>query len=687
MKNTSLFVQAMRNGERFLTKNNFLLAKQAFEAALILQETPDLLEKLALCVQGIARQERKKRIKQGRRLEQKGQWAEALFCFEQVVAAATEEEEGGDEGWVRLRITELQKKIKLSEMMSMLSRVEQGDDLGAKVEAYTQILALHNTVDDFSQEILAKRMYCLLQQGCYAEVTELYDAHPPTSCRCRYYAGFAYAKVGQYPMALLQWVEVKCKDPQFVQQRLTLIPFVYRALRTIPVEQAHVSAYRNICRLLEDAPRPEDWRPYADALLRLVLTFFWQKKRFAELLDLLSPLAQNLSVSLLGLYARVYIKLAEEDLHALEKAIPLWLTALHTEPLLDRLYARQQNPDMVLSELRDRLWQSLERMITQGAMLPSGLLAFWQTENRIIQRLAALPRLKGAPDIFPCTPEFAILYGQSAKVLAFLQENQAVLGGGDAAFQELCAYFSPWGPCLIQVVRGEEEAALARMTAVGRGALADYCRQKIHWHCGIKKLLRGERQARKHLVAALPLIKSYPFYVDELVRMAFSDLEMVAYVELAEILELLHTQISTEPFQEATAHVMGLKATHLLNTSRNSATALKILDKAEAIHPGSVMVQTVRVQAQRRLTFDRLSVALRKNSLDRAVQILQDDTDPEPREYFFETMERWTLDILAWKEGDREKALARIYDHCFRLEPDHPVVRIVAQRFQGLEVL
>lgn len=678
MENNTLFEQAVRNGTRFLNRNNFLLAKKAFEAALLIQTTPELLEKVELCIREVARKERKEAIKRGRKLEQKGQWTDALLCFEKAI---------GEEAWIATRILELQKKIELAAITKKVSMAEQGHDLEARITAYNQALALHTIADDFAQEIRIKKIYCLLRLGRYAEVTVLYAAHPPVNDRCHYYAGLAYAKVGQYCTALAQWTKIKTKEPLFVQQCLNLIPFVYRELRAVPAEQAHVSAYHNIHHLLGKMPTP-DWQPYAKSLQRLAQAFLWQEEKFSELLDLLPPLSENLSISLLGVYARLYFKLAEQDASFLEKAIPLWLTAIHSESLLNSLYARQQSPEMDVLELRDRLWQQLEQLIAQKSDLPPAVSVFWQTEKRMIKSLAVLPRLEeGRPEIFPCTPEFAVLYQQSAKVLTFLQKHRGSLDDGKESFQELRAYFSPWGPSLIQMGQGKEATALATIPATDRESLADYCRQRIHWHCGIANLLRGEKQARKHLMSALPLIRTYHSYTDELMRLAFADLDMVACVELAEVLELLYPQVKEKRFCEATAHVMGLKATYLLNKTQNNTAAMKILNKAMAIYPDSVMVKTVMEQVQRQMIFDQMANALRKNNLGRAVQILQDNPDPESKEYFFTTISQWSEDIVTWEAEEQHKALHNFYDHCLHLDPNHPVTQTMGQKIQQLESL
>lgn len=177
MENLSIFAQAVRDGERFLARNNFLLARRAFETALAIQETPELLERQALCVKEI--------IKQGRKLEQKGRWLEALRHFERVE---------GEQEWLTSRIQALRQKVNGSAAQETLDSAEQNPDLETRVGVYDQIIFQYLLSDDIKNNINNKKIFCLLQLGRYDQVLTFYAHHPPLEDRSYYYRGFAYAK-------------------------------------------------------------------------------------------------------------------------------------------------------------------------------------------------------------------------------------------------------------------------------------------------------------------------------------------------------------------------------------------------------------------------------------------------------------------------------------------------------------
>ena len=419
---------------------------------------------------------------------------------------------------------------------------------------------------------------------------------------------------------------------------------------------------------------------------RLAFIALWQAERFSELCDLLPALSPPLALPILGVYARLYFKAAGSEGWDVERTLSLWLTAIHQDALLDTLFALHLFPDIDRAALRERLWQQMERFLDQHTPLPPPLLTFWRLEKEMIRRLALLPKGEGCPDIFPCTPGFALRFQQSAPVLAYLQKHRSLLEDGSERFQALCSFFSPWASYLIRAEQGERETILTAIPSMERGALVDYCRQRIHWLCGIQHLSEGGKHAKKHLLSALPLLKSYPSYGDVLVQWAFYDLDMTACVALEEILALLHVQpVKVERLAEATAHVMGLKASYLLhNTTNSTAAATKILNKASFIYPSSVMVRTVRQQVKRREIYDQVYHALRKNQRAKAVQILLDHPDPEPREYFFETMAHWSTDLDGWDMSQQLEALHSYHESCLQLDPNHPVTLLLAKNLQQL---
>lgn len=666
-------------GERFFSRKNFPLAKQAFDSALKIREEAGLREKAGVCVQEILRQKRQDAIKKGRRLEKKKKFAEALLCFEEAA-------KGEEEAWLTDKIADLRNKATFSSVTDTVRQVEQSDDLETRLAAYDQALALHPdslTVD--------RKAECLLRLQRDAEVLSLYDGHAPAGQRGHYLKGLALARQGRYGEMVVEWESVETDHEPFWQQWLGLVPFVYQELRDVPPGSIHVSAWRIQHRLRQRQPDAPS-TPYERWFKQQTMMVCWNETRYEELLDLLLPFPETLTLSSLGWYGRLFFKRAEHDANHCLAAIPLWLTAVHQDPLLANLAVHQVMATPVdLPSLRDRLVQAMARVIDdhgRKGTLPDGVMASWEWEKQAVESLAHWPVGENRPELFPCTPGFAARFGLSSAVLEFLQENRHPQDEGDERFQELRASFSPAGPSLVLLAQGEEDKALALLPPPsGRDGLGDYCRHRVNWALALKKMQSGEKHARKRFMAALPLVQAYPAHGDALIAMAYEDLHAHVITELAEVMEVLSPHITSRRFREAAAHAMGNKAQQLLqNRKRNVQTIEGLLDRADAIHANNEMVKSAREDLHRATTFDQVSKALQKHSMDRAAHIALASDDPEIKRMFFKAMGSWTQQVLGLEPEARLAELRIFHRSCLILDPGHPVTLDIGDMLNRLEL-
>ena len=78
MSQDTAYQDAYQQGERFLARGNFPLAKKAFEQAWQLQPNEALQAKIRRCAHAVEVQKRKEIIKQARHSEKRGKFHEAL---------------------------------------------------------------------------------------------------------------------------------------------------------------------------------------------------------------------------------------------------------------------------------------------------------------------------------------------------------------------------------------------------------------------------------------------------------------------------------------------------------------------------------------------------------------------------------------------------------------------------------
>ncbi|MDH3598676.1 MAG: hypothetical protein OEU26_03435, partial [Candidatus Tectomicrobia bacterium] len=564
--------EARQKAERFFAKSNFPLAKKEFEKALQLQPSAELQEKIQLCSQEIGLQKRKDTIKRGRRLESRGQYRNALKCFEQAVALRKED-------WLVEKIGKLQEKLRLTGVPDQSELAEAHSDSEATRADDTNAVSV---------SAMPEQAASLVRAGSYQQAIDLLTQHPPTSDAARYYFGYAFASTGQFVKALEQWNAIEdVKDSQLWQHYETLLPFVCRKLHTGGDAQGYAIAYQSVQQLVQAGCSPQ----LADYVQYKYLEALWNEARYTDLVPLLPSPPDPITLPLLGLYARVYYKLAEQDPQHLEMAITFWLTAIYNERLLQSLSTYEmENEGLDLYAVRDSLLRDLEALIHQyeyQATLPDSTRMYWQLEKRLIHELAMLPLDHRAVDIFPCTPAFAEKFGLSEAISTLLSAQRTLPGETDETFFEVGAYYSKAGRSLMLIEQSEAEQALAVLPKNASDDVSAYCRQRVLFHYGLSNARQGVKQTKKFFLEALPLLKQYAHYGDELAELALSDLEPKAYAGLADAMEALSKHIATPKFLEATAYAMSVQAIHLRTLGMSTAKAGKLLDRALAIYPES----------------------------------------------------------------------------------------------------
>jgi tetratricopeptide (TPR) repeat protein len=663
MSQDTAYQEAYQKGERFFAKSNFPLAKKEFEKAWQLQPNEALQAKIQLCAHEVELQKRKETIKQARRLEKRGKFHDALQRFEQ--AAALREED-----WLVQKISTLQGKLQLAKVESQIERAEASQDLEATLAAYDQALAVSD-----NPELIAKQGISLVRAGRYEQALDLFTEHPPGSDATHYHAGYAYARTGQFVKAFEHWNAIEdVKDPALWQHYEALLPSVYRELDAGTDPNSYAVAYHSVQKLMQSGYTP-DLIDYEHYFKYKYIDILWKHECYAELEALLLPLPQELSLPLLGLYARVYYQLAEHDVRHLEMAMTLWLTAIYNDRLLRDLSIYEvEKEGLDLHAVRQTLLQDMEARIQRydrQSWLPARILAHWQLEKRLIHVLASLPLDHGSLDIFPCTPVFAEKFGLSEAISTCLSAQRAAMGEQGETFFEVSAYYSKAGPSLVLMEQGEEEQALALLPRSTPDEISAYCRQRVLFRYAMSQAARGEKQTRRWFLEALPLLQQYDQYRDELIAFAMSDLEDKAYAGLAEAMEALCKHITTPAFLKAAAYVMTIQAIQLRNAGMGTAAAEKLFQRALDMDPESELAKTSLQSVRKEICWEQVDKAMKQQNLNKAATLLEASGEPELIDLFFQSIELFYEQVQDWDRAEKRGALREFYAACYRLDRDH----------------
>jgi tetratricopeptide (TPR) repeat protein len=668
------FHQALQKANKFLARKNFALAKKEFEAAMRIEPGETLREKICLCSDEMARQNRKEAVKRGRKLDKKGRYAEALQCFERAAAQEAE-------AWLDAKIAELRTKLALSEASTLLAGAEESVDLEARLAVYDKVLAISPT-----EELLQKKAQCLVKLGRFEEALVVYGAQQPSGDMGRYSFGYAYAKTGRYLQALEQWGHIRRKDRRLLAQVESLLPLVCRELE---VKGQGYAIPWEILQAVPDTERSPLLTNYEGYFKCKYIEELWTRGEYEEMLPLLLPEKGAMSLDSLALHAKLYFKLAEREIRHLEPAISFWLTAVYNDQILESLHIKRLMGESLDNRaIRESLLQSMERLVERYAregLLSERLRVFWETEARIIRRVSTRSLTAPPLDLFPCTPAFASQFSLASQVLQSLEERRQAATGEAEESIEARAYFSQAGRSLMLIEMGEEDEALSLIPKVPRDELEAYCRQRVLLGYGMKKAREGTQQLKMYFLEALPLLEQYPRYADAIIELVYAEEDVKSYVGLAEAMELLSEHLHRPRFREATAHAMSIKALELLHTKVNPVLAEKLLEKALRICPDSHLARSTLADVKRRMALDELAKAFKRQNLSKAVNVVNRDRDPRLVDYFFETMENWFESVRDWEPVEKLGALREFYASCRLVDKEQPLIIKLSAEIRRLE--
>jgi len=466
-----------------------------------------------------------------------------------------------------------------------------------------------------------------------------------------------------------------------------LLPFVCRELDA--EGQGYARAY-GFFQAVPDTEKSPLLNKYERYFKLKYIEELWSRGEYDEILALLPPEEEAMSLPLLALYAKLYFKLAQRNIGYLEPAISFWLTAVYNDQILESLHIKRLLGESLDSgAIREALFQSMESLVegyARDGLLSERLRAFWEIEARIIRRVSTGSLTAHPPELFPCTPAFASQSSLTSQVLEFLEERRKAAADETEESIEASAYFSEVGRSLMLMELGEEDKALSLVLKNPQDELETYCRQRVFLGYGMKKAREGEKRLKKYFLEALPLLEQYPRYRDAVIELVYAEEDVKSYVGLAEAMELLSEYLQTPSFREATAHAMSIKALELiLHSNVSPVVAEKLLRKAIGIYPDSHLAQSTLTDLKRRMSFDELAKAFKRQNLSKAVNVVNSDRDPRHIDYFFETMEHWYQSVMDWDPGEKLIALREFYGSCRLVDSEHPLTIEIGAELRHLE--
>jgi len=691
MEKDNQLQQISQRAQRLFAKESYAAAKKEFERIASLSPNRDIRDKILVCEKELFLQQRKDQIKKGRRLEKKGDLASALDCFTRASSAQTEP-------WLEDKIAQLRQRLETSQVVSVVEKAAEEEDLEKRLQAYD--LALAHGSDTALRE---KRTGCLIEMGRYGQAIDLYTSEAPQSVQGRYDFGYALIACGRYLEGLTQWEPLFPDYPALFPQITTFLPYLARELAwknrdyALPyriLSDPEIAASKivvpEITKLLDQ------YRRYFQYCF---LKECWYTQDYASIPALLPSQPRLRDAPLL---ARLYLNLAEIDINYLKPAITYWLTAIHNRKPSDspHLHQAASTPSLANNVLPSALFAPLEEQIavhTRAGRITPELKAHWQTERRQIEHLAAFlaqseaqfPPIQGEDDdladshggeYLPCTPAFAREFGFSDGILRLLRDKKNNPNLDEQDRLDLHAAYSPLGQYMDWIEPGDEDKVFnALPKSKNPDRETQYLHQRIALRCGINRIHAGGRHTRKFFQAALPILEMTPRLPQELIDLAYGQPSKKVLSSLSEAMEFLSRHLKEPRFLEATAHCIGLELQNLLLQGVSVDTIEKRLDLGIAIYPDCQQIQTTRAILFKEKNTQKISKALRSGNLPKAARITRDSQDPEMENLFFDAMATFHHQLSGQcEENEINAILNRLYEACCIVDEQHWVTEELA---------
>ncbi|MEW6381393.1 MAG: tetratricopeptide repeat protein [bacterium] len=677
------YQELLEKAEKLFQKEKFGSAKHHFGQAYQIWPSEEVQRRIHICEENAQRMARAQDlVREGYQLEREKKLREALKVFHRSLEAWDNKE-------IRAVVTRLLGKIP-KPTLAPGYQAEADHRYAEAIERYREVMELEE-----NPEARHRIGICLVKQGAYAEAVRFLESTSSQEPEARYYAGYALARTGQYSKALRQWESISQDTPELARQKQHLLEIALCDLRgRSRIEGGFDAAYQEAVDLLSCCPDPLV-RASVRSMSLEHLEHLWTQGNFKAMLDfLLSLQSQGGYEDFLPFFlAKVYFRLAETAAEYLPQAITFWLTVIYNPkyqlpsgpPAADDDDRRQMTGD-----LQDKLEQLIQHYKTsQGEEGLKEILSHWELERQSITFLHEAAHKEPSLAEILCTPDFAGHFGLSPLVLERLREVRSEWET-DERFWTVGALFSSARSSYLLLHQGRLEEAMAALPAQEENEFIGYCRQKIFFRLGMKKLHKGETtNLKKYFTQAIPLIQRFQEYEKEIIQLAQKiEAEPEELVALDEVMQILVRHIKSREILDMASYIMSYKANTLHAKGLIKAQDVeRICRKALDLNPDNEFARTGLREMESQHLVNEMARALGKGNVKKAAAIAASAQNEEIEEVFFDFVDT-VLDEFDNAPLSREKKiffLRDLYQNCEKVDPDHPVLDDILDELEDLE--
>lgn len=675
----------LKRAEKLFETGNYLLAEKEFKKARQKQNSPEIEEKLAICLKNTQGLKGREWVKKGQKAESRNDLSDAVSCFREAESLL-------HETWLGDKIRELEQRLLGCEIVAKAETAFRNKEYQAASGFYTKLAQIHE-----NENYLSDSAVCLVKANMFDQAVEVFKSLNSLDEAARYHFGYALAKQGRYIDALGQWEMIDSGDTAFISQQHQVLALAVEELNASTKTGADING------ILADAGRLLGGKAVHgnDKLVKGlgVLSDFcrlslaaplWEAGDYGAVANLLDTMIFKKDPAITVLCAVTYYHLAETQAEYTGPMADHWLTAVYS---IDLAKAVGDDP-----EKQDRVRQRLVRMAEDrintmaGSKALNGAVAtHFKIDKALMADLLAISGDRHESPTVPCicTPCFAKHYGLSDAILALIRENRNYFRD-EAHYLSTGACYSRVGESFYALKTRSAKDAFDLLGTMDASDSADeftnYALGLIRFEYGKFVLENGEKNFLDYFDSTVRLFETVPG-----VEKQFSQ-EMIQYegqclFEYESLLGFLYRLRPSGPISEAYSFFMGQVAVDRYNRGKiNNKQCSVALEKALGVDPGNEYVIHLKEQIAIGLETDTLFNAMNKRKMGKAAALATKSSFPEVRDKFFEFIEQM-MEQIEDSEQEKPYHIAELNDllnSCMAVDPTHPIIDTLEMKIQLL---
>lgn len=665
--------QVLARAEKLFKRDNFPLAEKEFEKAQKKLKRRDIAEKIQICRKETKTLKGKELIKRARKAEKKGNFTEALTCFEAAASILNAE-------WIIKRISLLRDRSTAHNAISTAEKAEAAGDFQRAAVLYADAGNAEEKAG-----LLLKRAKCLLRDENYAQAVAVFEKLSLNDTGSRYDYGLALAKTGRYGECLHVWEGLEAADERFAEQRRTVCLFLATDLYDRFAEKRDYAAiYRDTLFLLNSTGNGLERRQIRslEDLLQYSkyawIEELWDADKFETIAGLLETDSSPMTPALLALHAKIGFKLALNDARHLTTMLLYWISAVYSRQITAGFAAKGGEAQ----KIRQKLIDAAQNLIKKYADTAYGSRAatYLKIDQKLIQTLKDLVGQKESQNDLVCTPLYAARFGKTADILNLIRENRDFFKKTEN-YLETGAYFSAAGKCLYFLETHEFDEALDLLMASPKKSetheFTDYAEKRVHFEFGMYCMEKGDARLNGYFKAAPALFDLAPGYEKKFTEKALGIEEWDTLQIWEDALSYINDKRPSEVVRQALSLVMSRHAIAMRNKGKMSMKAVKITSrKALQLYPENEMARCALRDTAINFEIKEICNAFCRHKLGRASRQALKSEYQEVRDSYFEYISHIFEDIRASNLDHDEKLimLNDVYEWASTVDTRQPVL-------------